>query len=113
MILGEVYLRLKEYTRAVDTFGAATKVAPDDGEAFYFLALSKGLKSKIEKTPQASQNSMKEAVMAAQRSVEIFVKNRDDDKFKRSVTLLRSLTEGKEVSQKIVTDASVLTPQQP
>ena len=93
MILGNVYLRLKEYVRAVDTFSGAVIVDPSNGDAYYFLAISKRLKSNVEKTLKAAQDSRAEAVKAAQRSVEIFMQNRDEVKFKRSVAFLKSLEE--------------------
>ena len=97
MVLGEVYLRLKEYVRAVDTFSAATRIAPNDGEVYYFLGVSKALKSKVEKTPKAAEDSFKEAIVATQKSVEIFMNQKDDKKFRQSVSLLKSLTKGEEI----------------
>ena len=91
MVLGEVYLRLREYTRAVDTFSGAVLVDPNNGDAFYYLAISKRLKANVEKTVKSIQESKQEAVKAVQRSFEILMQARDEQKFKRSVALLKSL----------------------
>ena len=111
MVLGEVYLRLKEYARAVDTFTAATRIAPNDGEVFYFLGVSKALKSKIEKTPKAAEDSFKEAIAATQKSVEIFMNQKNDKKFRQSVALLKSLTQGGEVKATAQSSVSDILPQ--
>lgn len=81
VVLGEVYMRLGNYTSAVDSFGAATKVDPNNADAFYLLAVSRNL-----------QGYKDEAVKAAQRSIELYMQNKDEEKFKRSVLLMKSLT---------------------
>lgn len=80
--LGQVYLRLKNYTSAIDSFTAAIKVDPQNGEAYYLLAMSRALDGRRA-----------EAVEAAQQSVEIFMQERNEEKFKQSVILLRGLME--------------------
>jgi len=80
LVLGQVYLRLENYDRAIDTFSAALRAEPFNGEAHYMLATSKAFRGDIDG-----------AIDAAQQSVEIFIKYRQEDKFKRSVALLRSL----------------------
>jgi len=92
LILGQVYLRLKEFTRAIDSFSGAIKVSPDNGEAYYFLATAKML-----------NGDKKGAVEAAQQSVEIFMNDRDEERFKKSVVLLKSLVDdpGEKVAQDV------------
>lgn len=84
MILGQVYMRLKQYERAIDTFSAAIKVAPNNPEAYYMLSLNNMLDGRYD-------NAEKEA----KRSGELFMLNREEDKFKRSVALLKTIAEAK------------------
>lgn len=84
LVLGQVYMRLKQFNRAADTFGAAVKVDPNNGEAFYMLSTNRMLDGRFE-----------EAEKDAQRSVELFMLNRDEEKFKRSVALLKTISEAK------------------
>jgi len=81
LVLGQVYMRLKQYDRAVDTLSAATRVSPENGEVYYLLATSKALDGRMEG-----------AIESAQRSVEIYMQNRDEDRFKKAVVLLKSLS---------------------
>ncbi|MCA9407298.1 MAG: hypothetical protein KC733_01300 [Candidatus Omnitrophica bacterium] len=82
IILGQVYMRLNNFDRAVDTLSAATRVDQNNGEIFYLLATSKALQGKRE-----------DAIKIAQRSVDIFMSQRDEEHFKAAVALLKSLTE--------------------
>ncbi len=84
LVLGQVYMRLKQYERAIDTFSAATRVDPNHAEAYYLLSLSKMMDGRYEK-----------AEKDAQRSVELFMLNREEDKFKRSLALLKTIDEAK------------------
>lgn len=95
LILGQVYLRLKQHSRAVDSFTAALRVDPFNGEAYYLLA-----------TSQAFRGNFELAIEAAQKSIEIFVKYRDEEKFKRSVALLRSLLEAEQAKQSVSEEES-------
>jgi len=85
IVLGQVYMRLKNFQGAVDSLTAATKIDPRNGEAFYLLATSRILR--------ASKEDNVKAIEAAQKSVEIFMKDRDEKKFKRSLALLQSITD--------------------
>lgn len=80
LILGQTYMHLKDYNRAIDTFIVATRVAPDNGQAHYLLATNLGLAGNY---PMAR--------LQAQKCVEIFRKNKDEENFKRSVALLQGL----------------------
>lgn len=80
MILGQTYMYMKEYNRAIDTLTVATRVAPDNGQAHYLLATNFGLAGNYQM-----------ARVQAQRSAEIFRKNQDENNFKRSVALLQGL----------------------
>lgn len=80
LILGQTYMHLKEYNRAIDTLTVATQVDPNNGQAHYLLATNFGL---------AGNFSM--ARFQAQKCVEIFRQNQDEENFKRSVALLQGL----------------------
>jgi tetratricopeptide (TPR) repeat protein len=80
IILGETYMRLQEYNRAVDSLNAASRVAPDKGEIFYLLAINYGL---LGKRDLAKEN--------AQKSVEKFRLAKDEENFLRSLALLQGL----------------------
>ncbi len=80
IILGQTYMHLKDYNRAVDTFIVATRVDPENGQAHYLLATNLGL---------AGNYTLARA--QAEKSVEIFRKNRDGNNFKRAVALLQGL----------------------
>ena len=80
LILGQTYMHLKEYNRAIDTFMVATRVEPENGEAHYLLATNFGLAGNYEM-----------ARLQAQKCVEIFRRTKDEDNFKRSVALLQGL----------------------
>lgn len=82
LILGQVYLRLNTPLKAIDTLTAATKIDPNNGEAYYLLAIANGLAQRKES-----------AIDAAQKSSEIYLANREEDKLKRSLALLKSLQE--------------------
>ena len=83
LMLGQIYLRLKDAGRAADTFEAATKVSPNSGDAYFFLGISRAI-----------QQRQTEAIAAAQKSVDIFMQARDEERFKRSVALLKGLSSG-------------------
>lgn len=84
LVLGQVYMRLKQYERAIDTFSAAVKVAPNNPEAYYLLSLNNMLDGRYEN-----------AEKMAKRSGELFILNREEEKFKRSVALLKTIEEVK------------------
>lgn len=84
LVLGQVYMRLKQYERAIDTFSAAVKVSPNNPEAYYMLSLNNLLEGRYET-----------AEKSAQRSAELFMLNREEDKLKRSVALLKTISEAK------------------
>jgi tetratricopeptide (TPR) repeat protein len=85
LVLGEVYVRLKNFERAEDTLAAALRVAPNNGDVYYLLGLARAFQGKNEL-----------AVEAAKKSVEIFVQDRDEEKFKKAVAMLKGLTEAQQ-----------------
>ncbi len=83
MTLGQVYLRLKNYPSAVDTLSAAVQVSPQSGEAYYLLATSKALKGDVSS-----------AIIDAQKSAQLFIQRKDQEKLKKTLVLLKGLSEG-------------------
>lgn len=81
LVLGETYMHLKNYDRAIDTLSAATRIAPEKGEFYYFLALNYELKGDKD---QAKVN--------AQKSFELFRLHQDEENLKKSLALLRELS---------------------
>ena len=81
LILGEVNMRLKNYQGAIDTLKASLNVDPNNGGAYYLLAVSTGLKGDRE-----------EAVKYAQRSAVIFKDKKDEENLKKSLTLVQGLS---------------------
>jgi len=96
IVLGQVYMQLKNYQGAVDVLTAATKVDAENGEAYYLLATSRALRGKEEDKIKALE--------AAKRSVEIYLKNRDEDRFKRAVVLLQNLSDRSDNTAQAVQD---------
>jgi cytochrome c-type biogenesis protein CcmH/NrfG len=81
LFLGQVYLKLKNVDGAADAFEGATKVAPENGDAYFFLSVARALQGRKD-----------EAIKSVQKSADIFMQARDEEKFKRSVAVLKSLT---------------------
>lgn len=98
VILGQTYMRLNDYPRAIDTFSAATRVAPDQGELYYFLAMNYGL-----------NNNLDMAIDSAQKSVVLFREQKDEENFLRSLALLQGLMNARDEG----TDAPAEAPQAP
>ncbi len=82
MLLGQTYMRINDYTRAVDTFSAALRVSPNKGELYYLIAVNQGLAGDME---LAAKN--------AEASAEIFRQQKDEKNFLRALTLLQSLSQ--------------------
>ena len=78
--LGQVYIRLKNYPRAIDTLSAATRVSPLNGEVYYLLAVSQRL-----------NGDLKGALESAQRSVILYQRSGDKNQVARSATVLKNL----------------------
>ena len=97
LFLGQIYLRLKQNDQAADTFDAATKVDPNNGQAHFFLAVSRALQQRKE-----------EAILAAQRSADLFMQARNEEMFKQSIALVKGLKEktASNASQNVNTSAS-------
>ena len=84
LVLAQVYMRLKQFDRAIDTFSGAIKVDPNNGEAYYFTALS-----YVQQGPEFREP----AVKALEKSIEIFIQKKDQEKLQQAANLLKSLTQ--------------------
>lgn len=82
IILGETYMRMREYNRAVDTFTAASRLKPDDGEVEYLLAVNYGL-----------AGNKKLAQEHAQKSLDLFRLQQDEKNFVRALALVQGLAQ--------------------
>ncbi|HRZ39708.1 MAG TPA: tetratricopeptide repeat protein [Candidatus Omnitrophota bacterium] len=82
LILGQTYMHLNDFDNAAQTYSAALRVAPDQGEVYYLLAIANGLQGKKE---QAVQN--------AEKSLLIFQKERNEENFRRALVLLQGLSQ--------------------
>lgn len=80
VVLGETYLRLNQFNRAIDTLTAATQVNPDKPELYYLLAMSHALAGNL---PEAKEN--------AQKSVILFQRNQDQESMIKALALLKGL----------------------
>jgi len=85
VVLGQIYIRMKNYHDAVQAFTAASRVAPDRGDIYYLLALSYGF---------SGQRGL--AKDSAQKSVTLFSEQKDQQNFARSLALLQSLNRADE-----------------
>ena len=95
MALGETYMRMQEYTRAIDTFSAASMMAPKDGEILYLLALNHQM-----------AGNFKEAVQSAEKSVEAFRQKQDPKNAAKSLALIQGIVqEEKQAKEKVATPA--------
>ena len=82
LTLGQVYLHLQQPARAADTVSAAIKVAPQNPDAYYILALS-----------EAMDNKKDQAVEAAKKSAELYAAIKNEEMFKKSVALVQGLSQ--------------------
>ena len=85
MVLGQTYMRLKNYQGAIDAFSAASRVAPDQAEIYYLLAVNHGI------------NGDKQAAMQnAEKSIELFKQHKDEQGIKKAIVLWQGLSQGNE-----------------
>ena len=98
LVLGQIYLRLRNYDKAVDTFNAGSRVGPDHGEIFYFLGAANAVRFHLSQGQEAEAYKQ-EGIAAAQRAVEIFIKQKDEVRLKTSLALLKSLQENGDIGK--------------
>ncbi|MFT5388167.1 MAG: cytochrome c-type biogenesis protein CcmH/NrfG, partial [Candidatus Omnitrophota bacterium] len=86
IVLAQVYMRLQNYSKAIDTLNAAQRVDPTNGEVQFVLATSNIVRAKQEASqgrPDLAQTLHQSAVDAAKRSVDIYMTQRNEEKFKK------------------------------
>jgi tetratricopeptide (TPR) repeat protein len=88
LTLAQVYIRLRNYPRAIDTLSAATRVDPLNGDVYYLLSVSQRL-----------NGDLKGAINSAKKSVVLFQRSGDQDNFGRSAGVLKKLMEEVELMQ--------------
>ena len=88
MILAEVYMRLQNYKNAIENLNHVVVLEPDNGPAYYFLGICYGL-----------NGNKKEAIKSLERSVFIFQQIKDEENFKKAVTILQQMTESQTADQ--------------
>jgi tetratricopeptide (TPR) repeat protein len=79
-MLGEMFLRLKQYPHAASVMGSAVRQFPDSGLAHYLLATS--LEGMGQLVP---------AIVAARQSAELFNAKGDQEGMQRAIVLLGAL----------------------
>lgn len=79
-MLGETFIRLKQFPQAVSVMSAAARKFPNNGLAYYLLALAH----------EGSQQPIA-AIVAARRSVELFNATGDKEGTQRAMILLSAL----------------------
>ena len=94
IILGQVYIRLKNYKEANNMFLISSKLSPKDGDVHFLLALSSLFESKRFESlgeMKLSEQKKEEAIVAAKDSVDIFMANANEERFKKAMSLLKSI----------------------
>ena len=86
IILGQTYMNMQQYSRAIDTFVAATRLAPNEGQLYYLLAVN-----------HRFAGNGKEARQYAEKSIELFREKKDEQNFKRALVFLQSLSDSDKV----------------
>ncbi len=82
LVLGQTYMHLNDFDNASQTYMAALRVAPDQGELYYLLAITNGL-----------QGDKEQAIANAEKSLLIFQKERNEENFRRALVLLQGLSQ--------------------
>ena len=83
--LGQVYLHLKNPQLATELFTIAANIDHQNGEALYLLGFSKAL-----------TGDRQGGIEDIKKSAQIFMQKKDEEKLKRSVVLLKNLTESQQ-----------------
>jgi len=81
-LLGQTYMRIGNYDKAVDTLRAAVNVAPDQGDLYYMLALTNRLRGRSDL-----------ALDDVQKALTLFQKEENEEKFKMALALLQELSQ--------------------
>lgn len=79
MVLSETYMRMNQTDRAIDTLTALLRVDPANANGHYLIAMAYGLNGERDT-----------AAVHAQKSVELFQQERDQEGFLKALALLNS-----------------------
>lgn len=79
-VLVQTYIRLQNFENASNVLDTIIKLDPENGQAFYLKAITSGF---------LGQKDI--AMVAAQKSAQIFQEKRDEENFKKSIALVQSL----------------------
>lgn len=82
LLLGQTYTKLNNFDMAVSSFRAALRVAPDQGEIYYMLAITNGLRGRKDL-----------AISNAEKALLLFQQDRDGGNFKRALVLFQGLSQ--------------------
>ncbi len=95
-MLGETFLRLKQYPQALSVMSAATRQFPNNGLAYYLLAMA--YEGSGQPVP---------AIVAARRSVDLFSASGDKEGTQRAMVLLATMVSAaKQEAEKQMVDNS-------
>ncbi len=84
LVLGGLFMKMKNYDKAIEHYKRAGELQPDNGQIFFILARCYGLKGDNE---QALNN--------VKRSILIFKAKNDNNHYQPALILLRMLRESK------------------
>lgn len=84
LLLSQIYLKAQNYTKAIDTASGLLMVHPDNGDALFLVASAYTLRNQ-----EAGDKSM--ALLAAKKSAEVFMVQKNKEKFARSLALVQQL----------------------
>lgn len=82
IFLGQIYLSMRDYPRSVNVMQNAIKFCPENGRLYYLLALGARLGGNKQL-----------AVEAAKKSAEVSMKEKNAERLKMSLAMVRSLLE--------------------
>ena len=88
MVLAHTYMRLKNYSRAIDTYTAALHYAENKGEIYYLLAVCYGL--------TGNQAMTRESI---QKSIEMFTQDRDEVNLAKALAFIQNLNTNQAVTE--------------
>ncbi|MCK5214645.1 MAG: tetratricopeptide repeat protein [Candidatus Omnitrophica bacterium] len=88
MVLAHTYMRLKNYSRAIDTYTAALRYAENKGEVYYLLAVCYGL--------TGNQSMTQESI---QKSIEMFTQDRDEVNLAKALAFIQNFNTNQAVAE--------------
>lgn len=96
-MLGEIYLKNKDYERSIEHFKEASELQPDNGNVFLSLAKCYGLLENRE-----------EALNYVKKSISIFIDQNDEKSYRKATDLLHMLEHTESEPSKIINHFNLL-----